>query len=169
MLIGFPPFLVFGRYGIKETDRLTTGERRFFFAYLKTGKQIDAYALAFPLKQLKKPEVAACKLMKRIKAKYDWNRLLNEVGLGYERILSKLEELLEAKYTKFYQDQELGDFTDNGTRMRALELLTDLHGLRKQILEHQGTITFTEAIIQNYENRKLRLVGKDEHGDSGTN
>ncbi len=76
--------------------------------------------------------------------------------------------MLEAVHTRFYQDKSLGDFTDNATRMRALELLVDLHGLRKQILEHQGTVTITEAIIQNYEKRKLRLVGENEHSISST-
>jgi len=153
-----------------EADGLTVGQRRFFHAYLRMGTQIGAFELAFPekFKKLKKPEVAACKMMKRIKENCNWDRLLSESGLGYERIFPKLEEMLEAKVTKFYQDESLGEFTDNATRMRALELLTDLHGRRKQVVEHQGTITFTDAIIQNYENRQLRLVGNDEHSDSGT-
>lgn len=104
--------------------------------------------------------------MHRIKDKYDWDRLLDEAGLGYERIYAKLEEMLEAKTTKHYKGIEIGEFTDNGTRMRALELLVELHGMRRQVVKHQGSITFTEAIIQNYENRKLRLVGKDEYSNS---
>ena len=132
------------------------------------GTQIAAFALAFPHKKLKKPEIAAHKLMKRLKTKHDWDQLLSDAGLGYERIFPKLEEMLEAKYTKFYQDKSLGEFTDNSTRMRALELLVDLHGRRKQVMEVQGAVTFTEAVIQNYENRKLRLVDKDEHSDSAS-
>lgn len=104
--------------------------------------------------------------MKRLKQKHDWDQLLSDAGLGYERIFPKLEEMLEAKVTKFYQDESLGEFTDNATRMRALELLTDLHGRRKQVVEHQGTIILTDAIIQNYENRQLRLVGNDEYSGS---
>ena len=105
--------------------------------------------------------------MKRLKAKHDWDQLLSDAGLGYERIFPKLEEMLEAKVTKFYQDQSLGEFTDNATRMRALELLTDLHERRKQTLEVKGTITLADAIQKNYENRKaLYLVGDDEHSDS---
>ncbi len=106
--------------------------------------------------------------MKRLKEKHDWDQLLSDAGLGYERIFPKLEEMLEAKITKFYQDESLGEFTDNATRMRALELLTDLHGRRKQIVEHQGTITFAEAIIKNYQDHRLRVVSNDEHSDSGT-
>jgi len=79
--------------------------------------------------------------MKRLKEKHDWDQLLSDAGLGYERIFPKLEEMLEAKVTKFYQDQPLGDFTDNATRMRALELLADLHKLRKQEVKISGEIT----------------------------
>lgn len=80
-------------------------------------------------------------MMKRIKENCDWDQLLSDAGLGYERIFPKLEEMLEAKITKFYQDRSLGEFTDNATRMRALELLADLHKLRKQEVKISGEIT----------------------------
>jgi len=105
--------------------------------------------------------------MHGIKDKYDWDRLLEEAGLGYERIYAKLEEMLEATMVKHYRGQELGPYTDNGTRMRALELLVDLHGRRKQVVEHTGNVTFTEAVQQAYERRQqLRLV-KDEDVSNG--
>jgi len=105
--------------------------------------------------------------MHRIKDNYDWERLLDEAGLGEERIYAKLEELLEATTVKHYKDQELGPYTDNATRMRALELLVDLHGRRKQVVEHTGNVTFTEAVQQAYERRQqLRLV-KDEDVSNG--
>jgi len=168
MLIGSPPFLLSRRKEINESDRLTIAERRFFYAYLRMGEQKAAFILAFPHKKLKNPDCAATKLMKRLKEKHDWDQLLSDAGLGYERIFPKLEEMLGAKVTKFYQDKSLGEFTDNATRMRALELLTDLHGKRKQVVEHQGTITLTDAIQKNYENRKaLYLVENDEHSDTG--
>ena len=152
---------------INEVDRLTISERRFFHAYLRTGEQKAAFLLAFPHKNLKNPDAAASKLMKRLKEKHDWDQLLSDAGLGYERIFPKLEEMLEAKVTKFYKDESLGEFTDNATRMRALVLLTDLHGKRKQTLEVQGAITLTDAIQKNYENRKaLYLVDNDEHSHS---
>ena len=167
MPIGSPLFLLSRRREINESDRLTISERRFFYSYLRTGEQKAAFILAFPHKKLKNPDAAASKLMKRLKAKHDWDQLLSDAGLGYERIFPKLEEMLEAKTEKFYQDKSLGEFTDNATRMRALELLTDLHGKRKQTLEVQGAITLTDAIQKNYENRKaLYLVGNDEHSDS---
>jgi len=51
--------------------------------------------------------------------------------------------------------------------MRALELLVDLHGRRKQVVEHTGNVTFTEAVQQAYERRQqLRLV-KDEDVSNG--
>lgn len=79
--------------------------------------------------------------MRKIKEKYNWEKLLDEAGLGWERIMSKLTEMLDANTERFYQDQSLGVFTDNTNRMRALELLVDLHGFRKQEVKISGEIT----------------------------
>jgi hypothetical protein len=152
---------------VKEIEKLTIRERKFFEAYLRTGKQITAFQEAFPNSKLKKPDVAACKLMRRIKDKHDWERLLEEAGLGFERIYTKLEELLEATTVKHYKDKEVGIYTDNATRIRALELLVDLHGLRKQVLEHTGNITFTEAIQEAYRRRQQLHIVKDENVSNG--
>ena len=167
MLIGSPPFFVVQEFVINETNKLTIAERRFYHALLRmNGRQKDAYLLAFPYKKLKNPDTAATKMMKRVRSKCNFDQLLIESGLGLERLMVKMNQMLEAEYTKFYQDQPLGNFTDNGTQMQAAKLLADMHGVVKQVVEHQGTITFTEAIIQNYENRQLRVVGNDEHSDS---
>ena len=170
MLIGSPPFLLSRRREINESDQFTIAERRFFYALLRTnGNQKAAFVLAFPHKNLKNPDSAATKMMKRIRSKYNFNALLNESGLGYERLIFKMAELLEAKNTKFYQDESLGEFPDNATQMQAAKTLAEMHGLLKQVVEHQGTITLTEAIQEAYEYHKaLRLVGSDEHRDSTT-
>jgi len=153
---------------MKELERLTVKERRFFYAYLETGKQITAFRKAFPDSKLKKPELAGHKLMHRIKDKYDWERLLEEAGLGYEKICAKLAQLTEAKVAKFNsKGEEVAIIPDNATQIKALELLVDLYGFRKQVIEHTGNVTFTEAVQQAYERRQqLRLV-KDEDVSNG--
>jgi hypothetical protein len=65
------------------------------------------------------------------KKKVDWPRLLESAGLGEMRLIREIENQLNAKITKYYQDQSLGDHTDNAVRMRATELLADLLGKRK--------------------------------------
>lgn len=152
-----------------EIQRLTVKERRYFYAYLKTGSQTAAFKKAFPVKaqELKKPDLAGHKIMHRIKDKYDWDRLLDEAGLGYERIYAKLEEMLEATMVKHYKGEELGPYTDNATRMRALELLVELHGRRRQVVEHQGEVTFVAAVQEAYERRRELHIVKDEDVSNG--
>lgn len=65
----------------------------------------------------------------------DWPRLLESAGLGEIRLLREVEKQLTATVTKYYQDQSLGDHTDNAVRMRATELLADLLGKRKAELD----------------------------------
>lgn len=96
------------------------------------------------------------RLMKRIKEKCDWEKLLEEAGLGWERIMSKLSELLEAETTKFYFGKAVANITDNSTRMRAVELLADLHGLRKQEVKISGEIkTRTEPDLSALSDHEL--------------
>lgn len=152
-----------------EIQKLTAKERIFFYNYLKVGTLAGAFRKAFPSKAatMKKPDLAGHKLMRRIKKKYDWDRLLDEAGLGYERIYAKLEELLEATMIKHYRGQELGPYTDNATRMRALELLVELHGRRRQVVEHQGEVTFVAAVQEAYERRRELHIVKDEDVSNG--
>ena len=63
---------------------------------------------------------------------------LEAAGLGEIRLLKELDSKLQAKVTKYYQDQSLGDHEDNTTQMRATELLAELLGKRKTSVEHSG-------------------------------
>lgn len=47
------------------------------------------------------------------------------------RLAADLGELLQAKKTEFYRGRPVADCTDNGTRMRAVELLAELLGRKK--------------------------------------
>lgn len=116
-------------------------KERLFLKFILDGMtQQDAYKKINPNKEItdKAAAIGGWKYMRRIKDKIPWDKILGEWNLGIERIGKKFEELLEAKVTKYYQDKSLGDFTDNSTRMRALELLVDVHKLKTQKLEVTG-------------------------------
>jgi len=66
--------------------------------------------------------------------------MLEAAGLGYDRLLAEVDARLNAKVTKHYKDEELGDFEDNTTRTRATELLADILGVRKKEIKHTGEI-----------------------------
>lgn len=67
-----------------------------------------------------------------------WKRILTAAGLDDARIAVKLNEMLDAETERFFKEKSLGLFTDNATRMRALELLTELLSKRKGRLEISG-------------------------------
>ena len=50
-------------------------------------------------------------------------------NLGKERIVEKLEAMLEAKQTRFFQDRPIAEVSDNPTQLKALTLLCQLHNL----------------------------------------
>jgi hypothetical protein len=115
-------------------------ERLFLKFILQNITAKEAYRRINPNRELTEQacETGGWKYMNRIKEKIPWDKILGEWNLGLEKIAEKFEELLEAKVTKFYQDKSLGDFTDNSTRMRALELLVDVHKMKTQKLEVTG-------------------------------
>ena len=74
------------------------------------------------------------------KKKIDWSAKLEAAGLSEDRLLQELEKRLNAKVTKFYQDENLGEFEDNTTQQRATELLADLLGKKKNQIELSGEV-----------------------------
>ena len=109
--------------------------------------QVDAYVEAVrkpdgtvPI-QRNSAHVDSCKLMARLR-KYParWQDILAAAGLDDITLARKLCELLEAKRSEFYQGQEVAVVTDNGTQARAVELLTEILGHRKQALELSGAL-----------------------------
>lgn len=67
--------------------------------------------------------------------------LLVDKGLSDERVVAKHAELLEAKTTKYYQAQSLGDHTDNDTQLKAVELVYRLRGKLKDRVEIESVTT----------------------------
>ena len=87
--------------------------------------------------------------MRKIKKKYNWELLLTEAGLGVETITSRLLEMLKAKKTEFYKGKSVATCEDNATQMRALELLVELHGLKKREIDiqHEGHVTVYYEVV----------------------
>jgi hypothetical protein len=123
---------------IAGLNRLTPREQTFFRAYVKGKTQKDAYLEAFPGTNEESASTLSGRLMKRIQAKVDWPKMLESAGLGETRLAREIEARLTAMETKFYQAQVIGDFEDNGTRMRATELLSRLLGKDKAALALTG-------------------------------
>jgi len=56
--------------------------------------------------------------------------MLDAADLGEMRTLRELDARLNAMETKLHRGIVVGEFEDNGTRMRATELLADIHRMR---------------------------------------
>lgn len=115
--------------------------------------------------------VSATRYYSRIKEKIDWPEFLELAGLGLDRVARKLNEMLECKKTEFYKGEVVTHCTDNGTRMRAVELLAELHGLRKQEVKVSGEIkTRSEPDFSNFTDRDFddaeRLAAKAQNGEA---
>lgn len=93
------------------------------------------------------------------KKKIDWSALLEAAGLGEDRLVREINLRLDAKVSKFYKGEFLGDFEDNRTRMQATELLADLLGKKK-----------AEIDLNHHLDDGLTLVlrGGDAQRDAGT-
>lgn len=122
---------------IAETGKLTPREAMFFRAYIKGSKIGDAYLACLPEEH---PQMnddnarkAGWRMLRRIKQKVDWPRLMESAGLGVMRVLQEEEKRLGAMKSEFYEGEEVAVVEDNGTRMRATELLADLNRLRSKL------------------------------------
>jgi len=115
-------------------------ERLFLKFILEGMTQKDAYRKICPNREL---TVEACdtggwKYMCRLKKRIPFEKILDEWGLGYEKIAEKLREQLEATSPRYHQDQLLGLWPDNAARGRSLDLLVEIHKLKAQKLELTG-------------------------------
>lgn len=108
-------------------------------------------------------------MLRRIKTKIDWETFLDEAGMGIDRLLVELNRKMAAKTTKHYQDESLGDFDDNATQMRAVELLADLLGVRKQSVDvnHSGKIIHYDAVVYDAVNGNGNGNGHSNPGGNG--
>jgi hypothetical protein len=129
---------------IAEIGKLSARESMFLRLYIKGATLEEAYRKIHEGRIDAKPisdrsiRQSGSNMLKRIKAKVDWPRLMESAGLGEMRVLREIEARLGAMETHFYQDKVVADREDNGTRMRATELLADFHGKRKNQLEVSG-------------------------------
>jgi len=125
--------------------RLTPRELTFLIEYVSGRSAVDAYLTIRPDVEKGSAYVSGCRMLKRVLRKTDWPRLLESANLGEMRLIRELEARLQAKVTKHYQDQKLGEFEDNATRMKATELLADLLGKRKSELAISGHLEVNSA------------------------
>lgn len=128
--------------------QLTTRERRFLKHYLRDGMdQVDAY-----LEAVKKADgtypcsratahVTACRMLARLrKSPALWQDILAAAEIDNYTLASDLHRMRTAKKTEFYQGEAVADVEDNGTQMRAIELIAELLGHKKAI-DLSGVIT----------------------------
>ena len=115
------------------TEKLTPLEWRFMCNVIREGMTLaDAYIsiLADEDKDIVRRTAynQGSIYMKKIKAKIDWDEMLAIHNLDDSRLAYEVGLRLEAETTKFYQDEELGEYADNGVRMQATKLLAELRG-----------------------------------------
>ena len=117
------------------SEKLTPRERAFMTKLLACNNQKTAYLFVSPGVVDSTAKSQGSKMVKRIKSKVDWARLLEEYGFDDFTLLYGLKGMLNARTTKFWRDKKIATVVDNATRMRAIELLANLRGKLKLHLE----------------------------------
>ena len=134
---------------------LSPKERRFMAAFFRLGTKAAAYRELSP----NVTEESACTLGARIYAKIskkiDWPALLALAELDDARLASELARKLTAKKSEFYQGVSVAVVEDNGTQMRAVELLADLLGKRSaDVTVHNAESSFLAALEEAHRLRE---------------
>jgi hypothetical protein len=115
----------------------------FLRLHIKGATLVEAYReihkTRLDAKPLSEKSIRQCasNMLRRIKAKVDWPRLMESAGHGEIRLLRELDKRLNQQKT-IVADKQALDVEDGPTRMRATELLADLLGKRKSQLEVFG-------------------------------
>ncbi len=123
----------------KEEKGLTPKEAIFFRCYISGMNEVESYLHLDNKVTRPSARVLGCNMLKRIKEKMDWGKLMNSVGLGEARLLQELNRHLRMKKDIFYLGKVVeGDWDDSTIQLRATELLADLLGKRKHALELLG-------------------------------
>lgn len=131
-----------------KTRHLSPRERRFLEHWLGEGMtQTDAYLAAS-----KRPDgsypcsrtaagVSASKMVKRLRSyPAQFQAILASAGLDDYAFAGHLNRMLRAMRTEFYQGSPVAECEDNTTQMRAVELLADVLGHRKNAVELSGAL-----------------------------
>jgi hypothetical protein len=128
------------------TKPLTPRELTFLLGYAEGKSATDAYLEIRPGIERESARVSACRMLKRIIMRATWPKILEASNLAEMRFVRELDARLKAVVTKHYQDKSLGEFEDNGTRMRATELLGRILGKDAQRVDlHIDTIEIIPA------------------------
>lgn len=122
-----------------ESKTLTPRERVFIAEYMRNGMRIGK---AFKVSE-GRPEMdshraveSGSRMLAKIKKKTaDWQRILELTGLDDFTLATEVRKKLRARKSEFYQGAAVATVADNGTQMRAVELLADLLGRRKSTVD----------------------------------
>ena len=94
-----------------------------------------------------------------------WQDILQAIGLDDYTLGGMLQWALNAKKTEFYQGEAVAEVDDNGTRLRATELLAELLGHRKNALEIAGAIGIKSYVSVSPDDWKAPdPTSETEHG-----
>lgn len=132
-----------GAQSVDFLTRLKPAERKIWIEYMNNGfVKIDAFATTNKSaikgiaagKNKNDYKVTCTRIFKRIMSVMTQEELLNQFGLGKERVMTELDSRLKANTDKYYQDIFVKTLEDNTTRMKATELLSRIHGMDKQVI-----------------------------------
>jgi hypothetical protein len=130
----------------QSKDELTIKEKKFLKALFSNGFQIaKAYREATPNgDQLKRStaESNGSKLYSRIRKKECWREALEAAGLDDISLAYEIKRLLRMKKVTYYEGKPIGKDDDAFIQLRAVELLAELLGKRKNQVDikHSGNI-----------------------------
>lgn len=158
--------------------QLTQRERRYIRNRWGPARmnQTDAY-----LDAVRKPDgsypcsratahVSANRMEKRLRERpVLWQTILAAVELDDYTLGGALNWALQATKTEFYQGQRVAEVEDNGTRMQAIQLLTEILGHRKNAVELTGRVDFGAAIAQIAAKVQARQAAEQDPDQSEEN
>lgn len=151
---------------------MTPTERRAWELYLYHGyNQTQAYIEthkaaqeALRIDRDKDYRRQASRYFLNIKNKLSERGLLEAYDLGDDRLFRELNERLESMKTEFYKGKPIAECIDNTTRMRATELLADILGRRKHIIQRDPDDLDWAVDLGNLSDEELlvfyKLLGK---------
>lgn len=134
--------------------QLSPRERRFLRSYLGDGKRIvEAYKDCVRLADGTVPvsdataRVTGSNMLARLRRNPPlWQEILAAAEIDDMALAGHIARMLRARKTEFYQGQAVAEVEDNGTQMRAVELLADVLGKRKASVDVNGALALMGGI-----------------------
>jgi hypothetical protein len=131
-------------------DRLTTRQRKFVRALIRTLEPTEAAMQSYRCKDRKVARVIASQLLTKLNI--SMADLMDKCGLGLERDIADLIRLRNAKITKFFtykgQIVDKREYEDNITQFKALELSMKLKGIFRDGAVDDNSNNCQRIIIQ---------------------